>query len=106
MDCFCLTPLNPDDQRWVGLGITPRRVWTLARDCTHARDIVAHTMDVFPPSPSPPSPSRQKIDYQLKLSPWKLADVTSCQLDNSRHPPLNNILFDNGETRPCNYSNL
>jgi hypothetical protein len=102
MDCFCLTPLKPNDQSWTYSEIKKLRVWTWARDCTHARDIIAHSLAVQ--GHAPPTGRYEKIDFQLKFSPWKLPDVTACERDNSKSPPANCILIEGDETRPCKYN--
>jgi hypothetical protein len=106
MDCFCLTPLKPDDQCWADYSeIRGKRVWTWARDCTQARDIVAHALGGVVVSAAPaPTGRYEKIDFQRKSSPWKRSDVTSCERDNSNCPPPDFVLIEGGETRPCKYN--
>ncbi|SRR5260370_41136298 len=75
---YRLTPINLDHESWKRSKVTKQTVTVLAHDCADARwRTMQATLELeYRPSPNLP-----------QTSPWKLADVTSCEPDASAAPP-------------------
>ena len=75
---YRLTPINLDHESWKRSKVLNQSVRVLAQDCADARwKAMQATLQLeYRAAPNLP-----------QTSPWKLADVTSCELDTSALPP-------------------
>ena len=82
MMTYRLTPINLNHESWKRSKVK-QIVRVLAQDCTDARwKVMQATLELeYRPPLGPYAP------IVLQTSPWKLADVTSCEPDGSSPPP-------------------